>query len=336
MREKKRIWIFVLLTVAMFSFLGASVARNPSASDEPIKETEAEVKSNICNLLLLGKDNVADLCDVMMLVSLNSTSGQLSVVQIPRDTYFSYTASDYKKINAASHRLGGAEKFKKKLSDALGVPIDGYIEFDLDFVRDAVDMVGGVELDVPCDMHYDDPQQNLSIHLKKGKQMLMGEDAVAFVRFRSGYRRADLGRRDAQKLFLAAFSRAFSEHVGVSEIPRMIWLATKHLKTDVRLDTMISVAVGMRNLPGENITVLTLPGEEVQSEYSGAWYYILSRDGCADAIEKYLTDGVYSGFDPNGLFTDKSRKNFLEIYQRKIFAVPYTFTALMKDGISIE
>ncbi len=333
--QGKRMLAFVMLSLAVFSFLGASLATDPVMAAKNSAEAETAARDGSCNLLILGKDKAAGLCDVLMLASLDLGSGRLCIVQIPRDTYFAYTDGSYKKINAAPRVLGGADKFSKQLSQALGVRIDGYVEFDLDFVRGAVDMVGGVELNVPCDMDYDDPVQGLSIHLKKGVQTLKGKDAVGFVRFRSGYARADLGRMDAQKLFLASFAKAFAEKIGPGELPETMLLAMRYVKTDVRLDTVIALASALRKLPSDSITILTLPGEEVQSEYSGAWYYILSCEGCAEAIGQYV-GGEITDFDKNGLFTDKTRESFDEIYRRKISAQPYTFEGLMKDGVPME
>ncbi|MBE6662121.1 MAG: LytR family transcriptional regulator [Ruminococcaceae bacterium] len=332
---RKRVLSFVLLSVVVFSFLGASLVRGALAATDTPRETEA-ARGGVCTLLLLGKDNAAALCDVIMLASFDLNENTLHIVQIPRDTYFAYTDADYKKINAAPRVLGGADKLADALSSALGVRIDGYMEFSLDFVKAAVDRIGGVEIFVPCDMDYDDPAQNLSIHLKKGQQTLMGDEAVSFVRFRSGYARADLGRMDAQKLFLAAFAKAFGERVSLSELPGMLLLAMRYLKTNLRFDTMLSLATGARRIPSEHITAFTLPGEEVQSEYSGAWYYILSREGCAEAIGQYLKGAEPMGFDTKGLFTDVSRKDFHAIYQKKITALPYTFDSLASEGLPIE
>ena len=334
--QGKKILAFVMLSLAVFSFLGASLVTLPSTAQENSAEAETAVRDGSCNLLILGRDKAVGLCDVLMLASLDLSLGRLSIVQIPRDTYFAYTDGNYKKINAAPRVLGGAETFAKKLSEAMGVKIDGYVEFDLDFVKGAVDMVGGVELDVPCDMDYDDPYQGLSIHLKKGKQTLSGKDAVGFIRFRSGYARADLGRMDAQKLFLASFARAFSQNVGPGELSETLLLAMRYVKTDVRLDTMLALASALRKLPADAITILTLPGEEVQSAYSGAWYYVLSHKGCARALGQYVSGLESTGFDKEGLFTDTARQNFNEIYQREIPALPYTFDGLMSDGVLIE
>ena len=333
--QGKKILAFVLLAVAVFSFLGASVATEPLIAAENSAEAETVVRNGNCNLLILGKDKAAGLCDVLMLASFDLSSERLCIVQIPRDTYFAYTDGSYKKINAAPRVLGGADRFAKMFSEALGIKIDGSVEFDLDFVQRAVDMVGGVELNVPCDMDYDDPVQDLSIHLKKGIQRLGGQEAVGFIRFRSGYARADLGRMDAQKLFLASFAKTFFENVGARDLPETLLLAMRYVKTDVRIDTMIVLASEFGKLPAEAITILTLPGEEVQSAYSGAWYYILSREGCAEAIGQYI-GGEIEAFDEEVLFSDKTRDEFYEIYRRKISAEPYTFDGLMTDGVSIE
>ena len=338
MPGKKRVFWFVFISLAAFSFLGASVMG--SAPQTEAKETEADIQMPLKNdsfeLLVLGKDSAAELCDVIMLVSYKPSDKSLCIVQIPRDTYFAYTDGSYRKINAASRVLGGSDKLKDKLSKALGMSIDGYVEFDLDFVKRMVDIVGGVEVDVPCDMDYDDPTQSLSIHLKKGVQTLTGDQAVAFVRFRSGYLRADLGRMDAQKLFLAAFAKAFSERVSTADLPRVLLMSAGHLKTDMRVDVMLSMLIGMRQISADSITVFTLPGEEYRSEYSGAWYYILSHDGCERAIGDYLADGEYAGFDPTGAFTDSKRAAIEEIYHRNILPVPYTFMGIMEQGVEVE
>lgn len=326
---------FLLVAVIAFTFLGFSAAK-PIATEESVI---AGKNGGHYNILLLGHDNTSNLTDVVMIAAFDLTSESLSILQIPRDTYFAYTNADYKKINGATHALGGAANFAKALSEALAVKIDSYVEFDLGFVREAVDFVGGVTIDIPCNMDYDDPAQNLHIHLKKGEQTLGGQDAVGFIRFRSGYLRADLGRVDAQKLFLAAFSHAFYRNVSAADIPAAALLAIKHIKTDMRLDTMISLAVAMRSMKNEAISVLTFPGEEVRSEYSGAWYYILSREGCLTAVDRYLAGEGSVGeaaFDTQRKFTDTARKNFREIYERKIDAVPYTFDKLDKEGIGIQ
>ncbi len=92
--------------------------------------------------------------------------------------------------------------------DLLGFPVDGYVLVDLEAFQKTVDLVRGVEFDVPMDMNYEDPSQNLYIHLQKGLQTLDGEQAMGLVRFRKGYATQDIQRTQTQQQFLKALAKA--------------------------------------------------------------------------------------------------------------------------------
>lgn len=92
-----------------------------------------------------------------------------------------------------------------QIEDLLGINIDHYVKIDLDAFRKIVDTVGGVEVDVPQDMDYEDPVQDLYIHLDAGLQTLNGEQAEQLVRFRK-YPTGDEGRIEVQQLFLKALA----------------------------------------------------------------------------------------------------------------------------------
>ena len=216
LRRNRRLWAFlaaaILLTAQPYSKNGESASLFSRAGEGGGRD--------VYNFLLLGQDEAAGLTDVVILAHVEA--GRMCMAQIPRDTYLRYTDQNYKKINGAV-KSGGAAALCEALEQALPVVIDGYVLLDLDCVRDAVDLLGGVEIDVPCDMDYEDPTQGLSIHLKKGRTHLSGAEAVHFVRYRAGYVRGDLGRVDAQKLFLAAFLEA-ATHVDVRALPRLFHL----------------------------------------------------------------------------------------------------------------
>ena len=119
--------------------------------------------------LVLGRDNVGGNTDVMMLVRLDGLSGQAAVMQIPRDTLLRYGEGDIK-INAlyARYRATCREKeayaaLTEEISTLFGVPLDGYVALDLAAFRHIVDAVGGVTLQIPADLIYEDPAQGLSI-----------------------------------------------------------------------------------------------------------------------------------------------------------------------------
>ena len=328
---RRRLWGFLGSVLAMLGLWAFFLI--PTVMDARDEAVLADVSDY--RVLILGKDDAASLCDVMMLASFDLETPALSVIQIPRDTYLAYTSADYKKINGAVRSLGGERALCSFLGKTLGVPIDGYVSFDLDFVADAVDMLGGVEVDVPFDMNYDDPYQDLSIHLEQGRQTLSGKEATHFIRYRSGYLRGDLGRIDAQKLFVASFLKAFLEKGGTGDLPKAAVLAAKYLRTDMPVNTMVALAGVVRQIEPEHLTLLTLPGEETQSEYSGAWYYIVSRDGMREVVERFLgADG--NAFDLSGRFTDRNRRAFREIYERKISPEAYTLQGLLGGELKIE
>ena len=286
------------------------------------------------HVLLLGQDEAAGLTDVMMLISVDPEEGRVCLAQIPRDTYFRYTKKDYKKINGAMGTLGSAEQLCEALEAAFSVNIDAYVLLDLDFVESAVNMMGGVEIDVPCDMDYEDPTQGLSIHTRKGRQILDGAEAAEFVRFRSGYVRGDIGRMDAQKLFMSAFFEAAGKKLG-DDVSKLAVLAMKSVKTNMRVDRAISLLRTARSILPENITLLTLPGEEVQSPYSGAWYYVLSRSGTAAVLEEHFgVTGATSCIDPAHLFSNAARKDLESIYRKEILPQYHTVSEIRKNGLS--
>ena len=284
------------------------------------------------NVLVLGKDDSSSLADVVMLVNINTSDKKVTLLQIPRDTYINLGEESYKKINGASKFLGGDSKLCEKISDSMGIDVDGYVSFDTDLVRETVDVLGGVELYVPMDMDYDDPYQNLSIHLRKGKQILSGDEAVSFVRYRKGYLRADIGRIDAQKIFVSAFAKTLFEKTNIRDVLPLSKMVMRYIKTDLPITELASLGFAMYKTSPENISFATMPGEEVQSQKSGAWFYILSHSGCAELLESL---GAESEFDTGHIYSDKTRTEFEEIYNREIKAHIYNAAEIDGEGIEI-
>lgn len=330
-RKSKR---FLMLAMAVIVAVAAVVFAEKEENRASASLVGTGGEDGRYTVLLMGQDEAAGLTDVMMLVSVDAEAGRVCLAQIPRDTYFRYTKKDYKKINGAMGTLGGAEQVCEALQKAFSLDIDAYVLLDLDFVRSAVDMMGGVEIDVPSDMDYEDPAQGLSIHIKKGRQVLDGAEAAEFVRFRSGYVRGDIGRLDAQKLFLSALFEAAGKKLG-DDVPRLAMLVMRSVKTDMRVDRAISLLRAARSIPPENITLLTLPGEEVRSSVSGAWYYVLSRAGTAAVLEEHFgVAGASACIDPAHLFSNTARKDLESVYCREILPRYYTVSELREDGLA--
>ena len=138
-----------------------------------------ERKKYCYTILAYGVDNDAGGSDTNMLVRFDAENKKIDVVSLPRDTLM----SNGHKLNS-SYNNGGTEKLRSNIEDMLGVPVDFYVSVDLKGFIALIDQIGGVDFDVPEDMDYDDPYQDLHIHFKKGLQHLSGQQSMEVVRFR--------------------------------------------------------------------------------------------------------------------------------------------------------
>lgn len=113
--------------------------------------------------------------DTNILVAVDTAGGSIYGVSIPRDTKAVWNGESHK-INAA-FGSGGIEKLADVIGDQLGIPVDYTVQVDLKGFVALVDAIGGVDFDVPIDMNYEDPYQDLYIHIPAGMQHLSGEEA---------------------------------------------------------------------------------------------------------------------------------------------------------------
>lgn len=243
-----------------------------SKSDEnltPFKKTVMESKR--INVLLLGMEGSRS--DVMMFVSFDPKTKKIDVISIPRDTYYwdkGYNLGGQRKINAKYGRSGikGLKNTlgKNILGGKLGeVPIHHYVKITYKGVEKIVDSIGGVEVNVPFHMKYEDTtlgRPPLYIDIPKGRQVLNGEEAVKYLRYRrsndrkTGYKNGDLGRIKTQQQFIKS---AMKKSLSLKIFP-LIKTAFKVIDTDMTLKDMLyygRYALGMKT---DNISLTTLPG----------------------------------------------------------------------------
>lgn len=284
-------------------------------------------RDNVYNFLLVGTDEAADFTDVIIIASFDCTSGKISMCQIPRDTYAEY-AGTYGKINkafktfrAAAVRAKSSEPDKDALaslsemfSKSLNIPIDFYAMINLQGFKAVVDRIGGVDIYVPYDMEYKDPEQGLYINIKKGQQTLMGDDAEGFVRFRSGYLMADIGRGDAQKMFISAFIAKVKSSISIPMVAGVAKDILPNLTTNMQLSDCIYFAKAALGIDMSNITMMTMPG----GSYKNGVLYIMQRQAMLNTVNNYLN--VYtksipdSYFDVDQIFTDDPGSEIYTIY----------------------
>ena len=315
---------------AVLAIRGSDVKDTDGASESTVFDSITDKSANI---LFLGTDRAAGLCDVMMLVNVNFTDNSVTVAQIPRDTYAAYTEGSYKKLNGAYNSLGGARQTADFLSGAMGIDIDQYVCIGLDTLVAVVDAIGGVDVELPCDMRYADSAQGLYIDLKKGVQHLDGELAEKFLRFRSAYAEGDLGRIDAQKIFMAAlFSRIADEFSPALALK--LSAAAENVETDMSIADMLSIGVQTLDMDREDMILLTLPGEHVVAEESGASYYVLSSPATAEIMQRYF--GGKDGFDSGHKFLNGKYKSFEDAYRKYTEYDADSLKGIAENGIKIE
>lgn len=309
-------FLLALALCATAFFVGAEETEQQEPTDVFLQ------KERVTRILLLGCDRASGLSDSILLVSINEEEKSTSILQIPRDTYAEYTEKDYKKINGALSTLGESG-IKDFFEGAFGVPIHYFAVVKLDFFCKMVDAIGGVEVDVPQKMEYHDPAQNLHISLDAGMQRLDGKTAEHFVRYRSGYVNADLGRLDAQKLFLRAFAKRCRE-LKASDYFRLIGASLTGVQTDIGIGEAIRLSKILRECDPDEVSMETLAGQALKGQ-SGAWYYVLNREGACRQINEltYPERPInLSQFDVNGLFDRVQNPQFHSVYMAAEEALP--------------
>lgn len=191
----------------------------------------------VYTLLLAGRDDGSGNTDTILFGRLDTAAHRLDLVSVPRDTLVNL---DWKvrKLNAVyqgTANSGGtaAEGLRGEMRKLCGFSPDCYLVVDLDVFVEAVDLIGGVEFELPQDMHYDDDAQDLHIHLPAGQRRLNGEEAMGLVRFRTGYLNGDLDRVAVQQQFMEAALGQLLSLGSVPRMPELVTLLTSHTDTDL-------------------------------------------------------------------------------------------------------
>jgi LCP family protein required for cell wall assembly len=260
---------------------GLETGNETGQTELSIAETSGR-KKGFYTFLLVGMDKGSSNTDTIVIGAFDTKSKNVSMLQIPRDTILNVSRK-HKRINA-SYAINGIDGFKEELTDFLGIPIDRYAIINLSGFRDVVDALGGVEVTVPPGMEYYDPYQDLVINVPPGTRTLMGADAEGFVRFRSGYADADLGRLKAQKAFISSFIKKALGR-GILKMPKVLKTGFNSIKeTDLNFDDYLYLGGQAASLGSEDMKFYTLPGEPMKNK--GVSYYGAYDDSLLSIINE--------------------------------------------------
>ena len=242
-------------------------------------------------VLLIGVDSLDSKkakntrSDVMMVLDIDGEKKTASLISLPRDSRVKIEDHGKTKLNHA-YAYGKADLALKTVNENFDLNIPYYIVVDYAFVKDVVNFVDGIYVNVPMDMDYEDPSADppLSIHLKEGHQHLNGDQAMQFLRFRKGYKNADLDRVKAQQAFMSAFIDKVKSSKGVLHAPSLLVSYMDNTTSNMPLSKVSRMGLTMLSVGQENLQTATIPG--TADMIGGLSYYVVDFDGTDQLFRK--------------------------------------------------
>ena len=292
MRSKRTMLVVLLIAAAVVGFLAWKIGKGtlspgtaramsfgafeaPSETSENVTPVAYTRKEGVSTVLLAGTDSDGLRTDTIMLLYMDSDGGILGLLSIPRDTLV-YGGYSVPKINSAYGWAGcgeaGMSELLDRVQELIGYRPDSYVLIEMQTLVDLVDLMGGVEYDVPMDMQYSDPYQDLVIDLHAGPQTLNGEQAIGLLRFRSGYAMADLQRVQVQRDFIQAAVSQWSSASNVWRLPQALSLVQEEALTDLDKSNLMWLIYSFLGVDLDQAVTETLPG--AGANFSSGSYYV--------------------------------------------------------------
>lgn len=254
------------------------------------------------NILVMGVDRALDVegaesdtlvgrTDTMLLVRLDPEAGSINVLSIPRDTRVEIPGYGIQKINQANFE-GGPELAAQTVSYNFNdVAIDRYIRVSTAAFREIIDAVGGVEVLVPKPMHYEDKTQGLVIDLEPGWQVLDGDEAEQFARFRQDAY-GDIGRVQRQQILLKALKERVLSPAVIPQLPQMVRVLQRYIDTNVTPEEMLALASFGLQLEPTDLNMVLLPGRFSDPEEFQASYWLRDENASNQVMAEFFDTDV--------------------------------------------
>lgn len=235
-------------------------------------------RDGVYTVLVAGTDYDGTRTDTILLAAIDTKDGTVNVLSIPRDTRAYMADGSVHKINAAHNR--GSERMLTEITNTIGFTPDNYVVLDYGDFKNIIDAIDGVDVYVPMDMYY--VADDMVIDLKEGQQILNGEQALMFMRYRAGYPDADLGRiRAQQTVFLSLANKLMSAQT-LWNVPKLAKIFYDDLETDFKLSEIVWLGIKCIGMDFEGFSVDMIPGH-----ISGADYVVDEEEALALINEKY-------------------------------------------------
>ncbi len=297
------ITIFILaIIITSGVFTGVKIFENGGGLKGVVATVLGENTSELSNLktinvLLLGisEDLNSKLTDTIMVCSYNPKTQRASILSIPRDTYIGKNKNSVKandKLNTV-YSKSGIDTCMEKVQQITGIELDYYAVVNTKALIKIVDIIGGVNFDVPIKMDYDDPTQNLHIHLNKGMQKIDGEKAEQLLRFRHNnngstysqeYGDNDYGRMKTQREFIKETMKQTLQLKNITKAKKIISAVFENVNTNVEEGLIKQYLPYAIEFNTDSILMEQLPGES--TKYNDVWVYEYNKKETTSLIKE--------------------------------------------------
>ena len=291
---KKVFLLLLIILVVVIGFIIYKVQANGGGlqgllltavghDQETIKELEP------IQVLLMGvsTDNGLKLSDTIIVASYNPKTQQASLLSIPRDTFIGKNVKNgatTDKINCLYQK--GPERTLEAVNELTGLDVKYYVVIDNQALIKLVDVIGGVQFDVPINMKYTDPSQDLYIRLNKGMQTIDGKKAEQLLRFRknddgtsypSEYGDNDIGRMKTQRNFIIETIKQTIQAKNIFKIKDIIDIAYEYVDTNLSISTIKDYVPYAINVDVENMKSASLPGTSLGPPNAPYWFFVINE-----------------------------------------------------------
>lgn len=248
-----------------------SIIANVTAAD--LKETDGRT-----NVLIMGSDqrkigaetNRSVLTDTLLVASIGRVDNDVVLISLPRDLWVNQYHS---KINAV-YAQSSAEGLKEVVEEVLGMPIHYHVMITFDLFTEAIDTLGGVEVDVEnsfTDYYYPiEGKENApyeeryeTVEFEAGPQTMDGETALKYVRSRKGNNDEDTDfarSKRQQKVIMAVKNKALSLQtlINPAKLKELYDIYANNVDTDIDFGTVQSFYILSQQLDLDRVVSVVL------------------------------------------------------------------------------
>ena len=315
-KKKIRWWQILLITLLVIALIfGAAFALimgaiTPAGGNIKLNQlinTPKEFQGKELNFLMVGIDRSSqkkgdDLndagvddgnTDMILYVHFNNETGEMKMLQIPRDTMVTtdrsvsgnYRINNIAKTQAADSNSMNMTALCEQVSNMYQLPIDGYMTIRLEMLVQLVDTFGGIELYVPREMDYK------GSHLDQGYQTLNGDACEFLLRTRHIYPNGDIGRLNMQRQFYSALFRRLKSIGNIWDVARLTPAVLNYMETSLSASQLASFAVSMLKIDSSKIMICQMP-IKMAGKYNGQAVVYPARQEDADLLNQYFRENT--------------------------------------------